>query len=245
VQQNEQFCCGISLLYSVTYHGECERKHRARQSTAIAFPHGEFIRRNRIAHLVAKEGSVYFEPQSQWQICDERGRRKYLNEHERQRFLDAADREDTAVRVLCYVLAYTGCRISEALALTSGQCERAGAITFRTLKRRRLCYRTVPVPSAVASMLAELPVGKEGRYWAIHRSTAWRHIKRILAEIEVQGPMACCKGLRHGFGINAAAQSVPPNLIQRWMGHAFASTTSIYLDAVGLEERQFAERMWR
>jgi integrase/recombinase XerD len=56
--------------------------------------------------------------------------------------------------------------------------------------------------------------------------------------------MACPKGLRHGFGIRAADRSVPTNLIQRWMGHASPTTTAIYLDAVGLEERQFASRMW-
>jgi hypothetical protein len=28
------------------------------------------------------------------------------------------------------------------------------------------------------------------------------------------------------------------------MGHAYATTTFVYLDAVGVEERLFAERMW-
>jgi integrase len=50
--------------------------------------------------------------------------------------------------------------------------------------------------------------------------------------------------LRHGFGIRAAGKSVPPNLIQRWMGHASGSTTAIYLDAVDSEERAIAQRMW-
>jgi integrase/recombinase XerD len=52
------------------------------------------------------------------------------------------------------------------------------------------------------------------------------------------------KGLRHGFGIRAASRNIPPNLIQRWMGHASLKTTAIYLDAVGAEEREFASRMW-
>jgi integrase/recombinase XerD len=60
----------------------------------------------------------------------------------------------------------------------------------------------------------------------------------------IAGPMACPKGLRHAFGIRAAGHSIPTNLIQRWMGHASLTTTAIYLDAVGLEERQFASRMW-
>jgi integrase/recombinase XerD len=55
--------------------------------------------------------------------------------------------------------------------------------------------------------------------------------------------MACPKGLRRGFGMRAAGYSIPINLIQRWMGHASPVTTAIYLDAVGLEERNFASRM--
>ena len=39
-------------------------------------------------------------------------------------------------------------------------------------------------------------------------------------------------------------EGVPQNLVQRWLGHASATTTAIYLDAVGIEEREFAERMW-
>ena len=73
---------------------------------------------------------------------------------------------------------------------------------------------------------------------------AWRLVKRMMDIADISGPMACCRGLRHGFGIHAAVCKVPPNLIQRWMGHSSATTTAIYLDAVGQEERQFAERMW-
>lgn len=65
-----------------------------------------------------------------------------------------------------------------------------------------------------------------------------------MQEIELQGPMATCKGMRHGFGVWAATQSVPQNIIQRWMGHAAPTTTAIYLNVVGNEERLFAERMW-
>ena len=60
----------------------------------------------------------------------------------------------------------------------------------------------------------------------------------------IEGAMAMPKGLRHAYGIRAAVQKVPPNLIQRWLGHAKPDTTALYLDAVGNEEREFAKRMW-
>ena len=72
------------------------------------------------------------------------GQRKYLNSEERDRFLAAANSHERGeVRTLCLVLAYTGCRISEALQLTADRVDlSAKAITFRTLKQRaRTSYR--------------------------------------------------------------------------------------------------------
>ncbi|MGD9804096.1 MAG: tyrosine-type recombinase/integrase [Hyphomicrobiaceae bacterium] len=58
------------------------------------------------------------------------------------------------------------------------------------------------------------------------------------------GPHATPKGLRHGFGLHAILSGVPINLVQKWLGHASLSTTPIYLEAVGSEERELAARMW-
>jgi site-specific recombinase XerD len=60
----------------------------------------------------------------------------------------------------------------------------------------------------------------------------------------LDGPHASPKGLRHGFGVAAVCAGVPLNLVQRWLGHAQLSTTSIYADAVGEEEQSIAARMW-
>ena len=188
---------------------------------------------------------VSFQYIGQWQVHDGAGCRKYANRAERRRFLATADGEVPELRAFLYVLAFTGCRVSEALALKRCQLDPdAKTITFQTLKRRRLIFRTMPVPAPVAAMLMGLGTSEEGRFWLMHRVTAWRHVKRVMAAAHVRGPMACCRGLRHGFGMHAAISHVPPNLIQRWMGHASASTTAIYLDAVGAEERCFAKRMW-
>lgn len=186
-----------------------------------------------------------FQPRRQWQVYDPVGRRKYANESERLRLLAAADRKRPEIRALIYLLIFTGCRVSEALALTpeNVDCD-AGAVIFRTLKRRRPSFRAVPVPQEICSMLKSLPSQSGERLWPMHRVTAWRQIKALFAETGAIGPMACCRGLRHGFGIRAASRNVPPSLIQRWMGHALATTTAIYLDAVGNEERHIAKRMW-
>ena len=182
---------------------------------------------------------------SHWQPYDGRGRRKYLNSDECRRLLRAADRLDPGGRALCYVLAYTGCRVSEALALSPCHLDTDQlTVTFRTLKRRRTVFRVVPVPPDLMRMLCAIVRPGAERLWHLHRTTAWRLVKRAMERAGIEGPMACCRGLRHGFGIRAASRSVPPNIIQRWMGHASLATTSVYLDAVGAEERAFAKRMW-
>jgi integrase/recombinase XerD len=61
----------------------------------------------------------------------------------------------------------------------------------------------------------------------------------------IQGYHASPKGLRHGFGVAAVQASIPLNLVQRWLGHAQLTTTAIYAEAVGKEERDIAARMWQ
>ena len=180
-----------------------------------------------------------------WQPYDEVGRRKYINADERKRFLQAADEADGTLRALCYVLAYTGCRISEALGLTRHQIDtERGVLVIRTLKRRKLCFRAVPIPRRLIHMLLALPTDEHGRMFSMHRVTAWRNIKRVMTKARISGPMATPRGIRHGLGIHAASNAVPPNLIQRWLGHSSGTTTAIYIDAVGYEERTFAKRIW-
>ena len=69
--------------------------------------------------------------------------------------MDAATQADRPVRTLCAVLYYTGCRISEALALTARRVDINGqTIIFESLKkRRRGVYRAVPVPGTLIDQL--------------------------------------------------------------------------------------------
>ncbi len=181
----------------------------------------------------------------QWQIHDAAGRRKYINAAERALFLSQADHLASHLRALCYALVYSGARISELLSLTRHQIDAdTSALTIRTLKSRRLKFRVIPIPPTIIAMLLALPPTEDGRLWTLHRTTAWRLVKRLMQGVGVCGPMACNRGLRHGFGIRAAGRNVPLSTIRKMMGHASLNTTIIYLDAIGAEEREFAERMW-
>ena len=138
------------------------------------------------------------------------GRRKYLTQDERTRFLDAARRcERRDVMTLCLTLAYTGARISEALMLTTDSIEAAaGFVAVRSLKKRSrtIVIREIPVPEALIECLALVhglnAVGKEARLWPLSRCRAWRLIKGVMDEAGIpHGLHATPKGLRHGFGL--------------------------------------------
>jgi len=89
------------------------------------------------------------------QLVDAEGRRLYFIEEERHAFMAAAAKAPREVRTFCGVLQVTGCRISEALALTTQQIYLSDrAIVLESLKkRRRGVYRAVPMPPELLDAL--------------------------------------------------------------------------------------------
>jgi integrase/recombinase XerD len=181
------------------------------------------------------------------------GQRKYLSASERGRFIAAAlacSRPE--LTSLCFVLAYTGCRISEALALRAGAIELdEGSVAIRSLKKRShaVFVREIPIPPSCVRTLCEIHrlghAPPDTRLWSWSRSRAWQLVKMVMKHAAIgPGIHATPKGLRHGFGLHAVRSGVPLNLIQRWLGHASMTTTAIYLQAMGSEERDIARRMW-
>ena len=186
------------------------------------------------------------------QLVDTRGR-KYLTADERQRFLEAARLAPRpADQTFALTLAHTGARVSEALAVRPTDIDiEAASIRIRTLKRRAEHWREVPVPPELlralelVHALRSTPAKADGKpLWPWSRATAHRKIARTMADAGVEGPQACPKGLRHGFGIAAVAAGVPLPTIAAALGHANLQTTAIYTTAAGLEARDFLARMW-
>lgn len=182
------------------------------------------------------------------------GERKYLTEAEHGRFLAAADKAPPEERAFCHVLGWTGCRISEGMALTPERLEYdEKIIVFETLKRRqRGIYRAVPVPDELLTMLdlvfnlGHRPAAtRRERLWTWSRTTAWRRVHAVLEVAGIAGPHATSRGLRHAFGVGSVGKGVPLPFVKTWLGHAQLSTTEIYVDAVGEEERAIAARRWR
>ena len=184
------------------------------------------------------------------QIYDPQGHRLYLTGSERAAFRTAAEAAPREVRTYCWTLLYTGCRPSEALALTADRVDfQAAVLTFESqeetppgrLSRRARARHAPGCPGSGAwpprprHPDVPLDVEPENRLHPRHRDHGTRRHR---------GPQASPKGLRHGFGVACIEKGIPLNLVQRWLGHAQLSTTAIYADAVGEEERHIAARLW-
>jgi Phage integrase family len=177
------------------------------------------------------------------------GHRKYLTSNEMRAFAEKACGLPLDVRSFCLVIAHTGCRISEALALTAANIDfEAQTLIVKCLKKRgKTVYRAIPLPTALLDLLRALidRIGNpEERLWPWSRMTGYRRIREVMDRAGIIGEHASPKGLRHGFAVQAIQANVPLTLVQRWLGHADLKTTAIYTSAMGAEERSLAARMW-
>lgn len=184
-------------------------------------------------------------------ILNGSGKRKYLTEEELYDFINAASEFDQKSYLFCRIMAATGCRISEALALTVRDFDfDSGVVVLECLKKRkRGVFREVPLSPGLIRLMQEwfdqANLTPDSRIWPWCRMTGYRHICAVMERAGLDGEHATPKGLRHGFAILAIQSGVPLNMVQRWLGHADMSTTAIYANAMGPEERAIAARMWR
>ena len=184
-------------------------------------------------------------------LLTKRGLRKYLTPDERGAFIAAAKSlKSRPARSYCLTLALTGARISEPLEVTPLHLDAvAKTLTLRTLKRRKLVHRSIPVPDDLLEMIELIHDTRNRKHadqplWPVDRATAHRWVKEAMSLAGLVGPHASAKGLRHGFAIAALEKNVPLNIVSRWLGHSNLQTTAIYANFSGREERNLAARMW-
>lgn len=186
------------------------------------------------------------------------GQRLYVEPQERLKLLSLAKAKlKPEERTFCEVLIWTGCRISEARSLTKASFDFGPPpkIIIQSLKKRRSgVYRAVPIPIDFIHLVDRIhnlnsahqfgDRGQEELLWSWGRTKAWEVVKKLFAHANIVGSWANPKGLRHGFAINALNSGVPITSIKQWMGHASLETTQIYLQVMGQEEYEIAQRMW-
>ena len=189
-------------------------------------------------------------------LYDKKGNRKYLTADERRAFIGAAEQSEPEIETFCLTLAYTGARVSEVLAFIPRRIDfSVRGITIKSLKKRKAgVFRTIPVPEYLLKRLEavhrmddteDITRSQDRRIWRWCRTTAWTHVKHVMADANIDGAWAMPKGLRHALGVTGTTEAgIPLNIIQKWLGHSRIETTAIYTQAVGKEERCLAQRTW-
>jgi integrase len=209
---------------------------------------------NSLGQNVSRPATGQRKPRDEAGLYGPAGERKYLNSDERARALAAMETLDPERCLFGLVLAWTGARVSEVLALTPASFQLdSSVISIVTLKRRKTVIREVPIPPPLMARLDRCFALRRvqscgtvpSRLWPWCRVTAWRLVRKVMRLAQVTGCRACPRGLRHGFGIGTLQSGVPLNLVQRWLGHARMETTAIYAAACGPEELAFARQFWR
>ncbi len=196
----------------------------------------------------------------EYSLFDTLGRRKYLVSIERTRFLQACLNVKGPAGSFCAVLALTGARLSEVLALTPERIDEPNSsINFSTLKQNRKQKkpvrptRAVPVPRELILFLDGVHQFRDAqtdelrakeRLWTWSRTTGWRRVKALMRMASAPSFVAMPKALRHAFGVEATMENVALTMVQRWLGHKDIKTTAIYTTVVGPEERALARRTW-
>jgi len=185
---------------------------------------------------------------SKLKLYNQKGQRKYLNQQERKRFYDASFQLENGRSLYTKMLFWTGARPSEILNLKVHHIDmQEKLVIIESLKKRQKgIYRRIPLPDKFLHLIHEFVLDKNDDefIWKFSRRTACRIVHQMMADAEITGPQATARGLRHSFAIQCISKNLPLSLVKKWLGHARISTTEIYLDIVGLEERQFAERIW-
>lgn len=184
-------------------------------------------------------------------LHNDRGQRKYLNQEERLRFFEVTQGYDLPKRLFCQLLFYTGARIAEIHNLRTDSIDQANkTVVLETLKKRkRGIYREIPLPVAILKQLESYIhtlVSKKQSViplWNFSLRTGSRLIKSTMKRAGITGVRSCARGLRHGFAVYAVSK-VPLTMVKKWLGHASLTTTAIYLDVIGAEERAMAKRIW-
>ena len=189
------------------------------------------------------------------------GERKYLDREERRAFLDATQQQEPRKKYYCQLLYYTGCRLSEALAVSYNNFDfQRYYVTIRTLKQGTRDgqpverYRDNELPESYLHEIQGFYATIRGRrrhqivatepLWSISDRMARHYVADVMAAAGITGRKATSRGLRHSMGVMLAMEKVPVSVIQKVLGHSSVKNTMIYLDILDDERRQLISQVW-
>lgn len=153
----------------------------------------------------------------------------WLSPSDVRKLVDAAKYQRTKDLIL--LLAYTGLRLGELLAVTKADV-RGGIIHVRTGKTGEM--RSIPVHPAIKDAVRRLPI--QGQRRTIQQSFTWARKKAGMEHVRIHD-------LRHTFGSWLAQQEVNLPTIMELMGHKSPATAKRYLHLSAEAKRKAVRKL--
>jgi len=143
---------------------------------------------------------------------------------------------------LVSILAFTGCRLSEALLLTKGDLDlKSRTVRIKQLKKGREFYRVVPVPSDLFWQVVYKYVGRAPGERLFEVSA--RQARNIVYSFSLKYLRKRIRphALRHAYATFILKHTRDLETVRRLLGHAGYDVIKAYLDYTqeDLEERLF------
>ena len=153
---------------------------------------------------------------------------KYLSPDEVQHGLRGI--KEPQEKMLCLFLWTTGCRISEALAVSRQDLDLVNRLcTIRWLKSRKYHERVIPLHQSIVDVLAMYSGTMNGpdKLFPFTRQRAWQIVNKHFK--------AHPHTLRHSFAVNYLRQGGRLTDLQQLLGHKTLNNTAIYTRLVPTE----------
>jgi integrase/recombinase XerD len=139
------------------------------------------------------------------------------------------------------IAAFTGCRISEALALKSENLNLGGeTITFVVTKTGK--PRTVFLHPELVAMLSDAALPSNGYLFPstrtaghVTRQAVDQELRGVLADLGIQG--ASTHSFRRSLATNLHGKGVPLKAIAAVTGHESLASLSLYIDVTDEQRR--------
>jgi len=150
---------------------------------------------------------------------------------------------------LVYItLRFTGARLGEVLMIddTADIDYWNSEIKIHTLKRKGWPVRVVPVPpsvtAAIGTYIAEFPEMR-GKVFKVEARNFRRIFSQLALKAGIPRDLAHPHVLRHTRAVELLRAGIPITVVQDLLGHAYLSTTAVYLRLSGQEaKRMLKER---
>jgi len=171
---------------------------------------------------------------------------KYIKREEVRSLLEVCTKERDKLIVL--TLWNTGIRVSEMLQLTPSSFNFSDpSLTVRSLKKKKIYFRTIPLNPEYSGMVASYCMSKgfkmDQRIFPLSRIRVFQILQDLGSRAGIPGDLCHPHAFRHGFAVNAVLSGVPPLVLRRWLGHSKIDTTLIYTEVLAKDTREYIKNM--